>query len=203
MAELARDEPGVARAYFGVLLLVAGVGTLTGDRYVWAYVTVWLVVAACVATAHAAARFSPALLWSLIALGVLHLAGGLLPYRGTVVYDAWIVDGVLRYDQAVHAFGSVCATWVSWQLLGAYLDLSRTPARAQGLLACLGGLGKGAVNEVLEFLTTSAGGGEHVGGYANTGWDLVFDLAGCVAAAVFLVQSRAARRSAVALAVQG
>ena len=35
----------------------------------------------------------------------------------------------------------------------------------------------------------------HVGGYANTGWDLVLDLAGCVAMAVYLTQSRASRRT--------
>jgi len=164
---------------------------VTGDRQVWAYLTVCLVLTAVVATAHAAAHFSRGLLAMLMTLGCLHLAGGLLPWDGSVLYDAWLVDHVLRYDQAVHAFGSMAATLASWQLLGAYLDLSRTPPRAQALVACLGGMGKGAINEVVEFVM----GGPHVGGYANTGWDLVFDLAGCVAMAVYLTQSRAARRT--------
>lgn len=191
IAELAADQPLLAALWAGVLLLVAGAAVVTGDRRVWAYVTVCLVLTAVVASGHAAARFSPGLLRCLLVLGCLHLAGGLLPSASGVLYDYWLVDGVLRYDQAVHAFGSVCATWASWQLAGAYLDLSRTPPRAQALLACLGGMGKGAINEVVEFVM----GGAHVGGYANTGWDLVFDLSGCIAMAVYLVQSRAARRS--------
>jgi hypothetical protein len=191
IADLAVEQPRIAAAWAALLTAVASAAVVTGDRRVWAYVTVCLVLTAVVASAHAAARFSPGLLRCLVALGVLHLAGGLLPSPSGVLYDAWIVDGVLRYDQAVHAFGSVCATWASWQLAGAYLDLSRTPPRAQALIACLGGMGKGAINEVVEFVV----GGAHVGGYANTGWDLVFDLAGCVAMAVYLVQSRADRRT--------
>ena len=174
-----------------VLTLVAATAILAGDRRVWAYLTVCLVLTAVVATAHAAARFSRGLLAMLLVLGCLHLAGGLLPSGTGVLYGYWLVDGVLKYDQAVHAFGSIAATWASWQLAGHYLDLARTPPRAQALLACLGGMGKGAINEVVEFVS----GGTHVGGYANTGWDLVFDLAGCLAMAVYLVQSGADRRT--------
>ena len=193
IAELAADEPVLAAVWAALLSLVAGAAVITGDRQVWAYLTVCVVLTAVVATAHVAARFSRGLLVALVVLAGLHLAGGLLPWGGSVLYDAWIVDSVLRYDQAVHALGSMVATWASWQLLGAYLDLGRTPARAQALIACLGGMGKGAINEVVEFVM----GGPHVGGYANTGWDLVFDLAGCVAMAVYLTQSRAERRTTV------
>jgi hypothetical protein len=191
IAELAADQPWLALAWSLVLSAVAAGAVAAGDRRVWAYLTVCLVLTAVVATAHAAAHFSRGLLTMLLALGCLHLAGGLVPAADGVLYDRWLVTGVLRYDQAVHAFGSVAATWASWQLLGRYLDLDRTPARAQALIAGLGGLGKGAVNEVVEFLS----GGSHVGGYANTGWDLVFDLAGCLAMAVYLVQSGADRRT--------
>ncbi len=191
IADLAAEQPLLAGVWALVLASVAGAAVVTGDRRVWAYVTVCLVMTAVVATAHAAARFSRALLGMLVALGVLHLAGGLVPSSGGVLYDYWLVDGVLRYDQAVHVFGSVTATWASWQLVGAYLDLGRTPPRAQALIACLGGMGKGAINEVVEFVS----GGRYVGGYLNTGWDLVFDLAGCVAMAVYLVQSGAPRRT--------
>lgn len=191
IAELAADEPALARAWLAVLLGLATLGLLSGDRQVWAYISVCLVLTAVVATAHRAAHFSRGLLSMLLVLGCLHLAGGLLPSDGGVLYDVWLVDHVLRYDQAVHAFGSMAATWASWQLAGAYLDLPRTPPRAQALLACLGGMGKGAINEVVEFVV----GGPHVGGYTNTGWDLVFDLAGCAAMAVYLAQSRADRRT--------
>ena len=191
IADLAADQPALALLWALVLASVAAAAVVSGDGRVWAYVTVCLVMTAVVATAHAAARFSRGLLALLLALGVLHLAGGLVPSAGGVLYDYWLVDGVLRYDQAVHVVGSLAATWASGQLLGAYLDLDRTPPRAQALIACLGGMGKGAINEVVEFVW----GGRYVGGYTNTGWDLVFDLAGCVAMAVYLVQSGAPRRT--------
>lgn len=193
VVELGAAHPRLSAVWAVVLLAVTGAGVVTDDRRVWAYLTVSLVLTAAVASGWAAARFSTGLLAMLLLVGVLHLAGGLVPWSGSVLYDAWLVPSALRFDQAVHVAGSVVATWVSWQLAGAYLDLGRTPPRAQALIACLGGMGKGAVNEVVEFLLSGTSAGGHVGGYANTGWDLVFDLAGCVAAAVFLVQARCVR----------
>jgi hypothetical protein len=199
IADLAAARPGHAATWFGVLACVAVAGVATGDRRVWAYLTVCLVLLAVVATADAVAQFSDGLLSLLLVVGVLHLAGGLVPHpsgAGRVLYDLWLLPGVLRFDQVVHVLGSIAGTWASWQLLGRYLELGRTPPRVQALVACLGGMGKGAINEVFEFVTAINVPGTHVGGYQNTGWDLVFDLAGCVAAGVYLVQSRAARATA-------
>jgi hypothetical protein len=198
IADLFAARPGLAVLWTGVLALVATAGVVTGDGRVWAYLTVSLVVLAVVATADAVAQLSDGCLRLLVVVGVLHLAGGLLPDPSTgdgVLYDLWLVPGALRLDQLVHVLGSVAGTWVAWQLAGRYLDLDRTPPRAQALLACLAGLGKGALNEVLEFVTSLNVAGTHVGGYENTGWDLVFDVAGCVAMAVFLVQARMPRRT--------
>jgi hypothetical protein len=200
IADLAAARPGLSAVWFGVLGLVAAAGAATGDRRVWAYLSVSVVLLAVVATADAAAQFSDGVLRLLILVGVLHLAGGLLPDPATgdgVLYDLWLVPGALRFDQLVHVTGSVAGTWATWQLLGRYLDLGRTPPRAQALIACLAGMGKGAINEVFEFLTAINVPGTHVGGYENTGWDLVFDLAGCLAASVFLVQARMPRRTPV------
>ena len=200
IADLAAARPGLAAVWFGALGVVAVAGALTADRRVWAYLTVSLLLLAAVAAADAVAQFSDGLLRLFVMVGLLHLAGGLLPDPATgdgVLYELWLVPGAVRYDQVVHVAGSVAGTWAGWQLLGRYLDLARTPPRAQALVACLAGMGKGAVNEVFEFLTAMNVPGTHVGGYENTGWDLVFDLAGCLAAAVFLVQARMPRRTPV------
>ena len=192
VAALAADRPVHAAAWGAVLLLVA----LTGGARAWAFLVVCLVLTAVVAAVHRSVRFSEGVLWLLLGVGVLHLAGDLVPDpdgRG-VLYDAWLLPGVLRYDQAVHALGSAAGTWASWQLLGTWLDLDRSPARTQAALAVLAGLGKGALNEALEFLAALHGGGLFVGGFENTGWDLVFDVAGCVGCAVLLVLSGAPRR---------
>jgi hypothetical protein len=43
---------------------------------------------------------------------------------------------------------------------------------------------------MVEFLSTLAHSGSHVGGYANTGWDLVCNTGGGLAAGAFLRRSR-------------
>ncbi len=49
-----------------------------------------------------------------------------------------------------------------------------------------------AVNEVVEFIATITLPGTNVGGYENTGWDLVANLVGCLIAviAVFIHDKR-------------
>ncbi|HSH60778.1 MAG TPA: hypothetical protein VK988_14310 [Acidimicrobiales bacterium] len=74
-------------------------------------------------------------------------------------------------------------------------------------------MGVGAINEVVEFLSTLVLTQTHVGGFENTGWDLVFDLLGATVAAVWLARSWApwpagqstvrVRRSRLAGAAQG
>ena len=198
IAVLAAARPGLAVAWFGLLLGCLGRAVVEDDRRVWAYVVVCLVLTAVVAAVDRYVQFSDAVLRLMVAVGVLHLAGGLLPAPdgGGVLYDTWLVRGALRYDQAVHFAGSAVGAAASWQVLGTWLDLGRTAARTQAVLAALAGLGKGAINEVFEFLLAMRVPGTYVGGFENTGWDLVFDLAGVAAAALFLVQSGAARRPA-------
>lgn len=196
---LARAKPVHAMVWAGIVGAFVLTGVARGSTRVWPYLTVVLVCTALVAIADRPVGFGDGALWLLVLTGSLHLCGGLLPDPTTahgVLYETWLVPGALRFDQLVHAIGSVAATVASWQLLGTWLDLGRTPARTQAFVAALAGLGKGAVNEVFEFLVAVRLPNAHVGGFENTGWDLVFDTAGVVAAAVFLVWSRAARRPA-------
>lgn len=58
-------------------------------------------------------------------------------------------------------------------------------------MCALAGLGIGAINETVEFLTTTAHQGAHVGGYTNTGWDLVANTIGIAIATMVLARPRA------------
>ena len=105
-----------------------------------------------------------------------------------VLYTLWLVPERLKYDHIVHAYGFGVTTWVCWQGLKSAIHRrsGRTPAPTFGLLvlAAAAGLGFGALNEVIEFVATLIMPETGVGGYVNTGWDLVANAVGAVIAAV-------------------
>jgi uncharacterized membrane protein YjdF len=129
---------------------------------------------------------------------VAHLAGGLVNVGNDVLYNASIgpyVDTlrthVIQYDHFVHTFGSFVGTLTVWTLLVAE-SAKTTRWRDTVILCVLAGLGIGALNEMFEFLATVAHNGAHVGGYDNTGWDLVANTIGALSAAVLLNFTRSA-----------
>ena len=106
----------------------------------------------------------------------------------------WIIPEKLKFDQAVHAYGNGVATWLCWNLLRYSIaivvktDIKDIPARPMFLIVCfLAGVGVGALNELLEFgATQTVPGDTNVGGYVNTGWDLVANTLGG-AITIFLI----------------
>ena len=125
----------------------------------------------------------------------MHMAGGLVtvpqswPTQGSdVLYSLWLVPDRLKYDHVVHAYGFGVATWVCWQGLCAAVPGSRGLQPTVGLLALAGtaGIGLGALNEVVEFVATLVIPNTNVGGYVNTGWDLVANLVGAMVAVVLI-----------------
>lgn len=201
IADLCRRNPAHAVVWAAVVAAFTGAGAATGNPRVWPYLTVVTICLAIVSYVDRTVGFGPGALWLLVLTGTLHLAGGLLPSPSGngVLYGLWLVPDALRFDQLVHAIGSVAATVTAWQVLGTWLGPA-TPVRTQAWLAAIAGLGKGAVNEVVEFLVASRLPGTFVGGFENTGWDLVFDAVGVVGAATFLAVGRVSRRGRAAAA---
>jgi hypothetical protein len=160
------------------------------------YIAVMVVLMAAAWAVHRTIRLHPLALWGLSLWGLLHMAGGLIPIPqswprlgGNVLYNLWLVPNLLKYDQAVHAYGFGLMTWICWQGLSRAFENRGLPVRPTlGLLTlCVaGGMGFGALNEVVEFIAVMTLPGTNVGGYENTGWDLVSNLAGCVAAAAII-----------------
>lgn len=176
---------------------VAG-AAVQGNREFVFYIVVMVLLAAVVAFVHVRVRLTLGQLWCLGAWGCAHMAGGLLPlpagwpYNGdqAVLYSLWLIPGLLKYDQIVHAFGFGVTTWICWHALSSSLR-ARDGARPRpsfGLLTlCVAaGMGFGALNEVVEFIAVLSIPNTNVGGYENTGWDLVSNLAGSVIAALAL-----------------
>jgi hypothetical protein len=135
---------------------------------------------------HERVGFSGPVLWALAAWGLLHAAGGILYVGEGVLYRFKPVPGLPRFDQAVHVFGFGAATIAVWQGLRTRLLRGTRPGAGVGFVVALAGMGVGALNEVLEFLSTRVLPETNVGGYVNTGWDLVYNALGATAAAAWI-----------------
>jgi hypothetical protein len=181
-------------AYMAVSLIASF--TLKNSEFVF-YFVVMLVLIAAVTTLHRSNRLHIGALWGLSIWGLVHMAGGLVPTPASwpvdtdshVLYNLWLIPGLLKYDQVVHAYGFGLVTWICWQSLrGAFASRGVAIKPTFGLLTlCVaGGMGFGAANEVVEFIASLTLSGTNVGGYENTGWDLVSNLVGSVVTAVII-----------------
>jgi putative membrane protein len=168
------------------LLYVAGFlvfGAVAGRGATLVY-AVWMVaLLVAVALLDRRAHFSTGVLTGLSLWGFLHMAGGLLPVGDGVLYGVWLLP-FLRFDQLVHAFGFGVAGLAGREALGAWLPGGAPTGGAGAAVVIMAGLALGAVNEVLEFIATLLIPETNVGGYENTGWDLVANTVGSVAAGV-------------------
>ncbi|KPK62663.1 MAG: hypothetical protein AMS21_07305 [Gemmatimonas sp. SG8_38_2] len=169
------------------------------------YIVVMLVLIGAVYAVDRYVGLSTGVLWCLSLWGLLHMAGGLLTVPASwpvssesrVLYTLWLIPGRLKYDQIVHAYGFGVTTWVCWQGLRAAIERRggrATPTLGLLVLAAAAALGFGALNEVVEFVATLLVPETNVGGFRNTGWDLVSNLVGATVAATAIWQSE--RRAA-------
>lgn len=193
----ARRQVAVILGFTLLYVIAATILAFTlGNSEFILYIVVMAVIMFGLMAVHRRVGLSHSLLWSLSLWGLLHMAGGLVPIPagwhspdvGNVLYNLWFIPGHLRYDQAVHAYGFGITTWLCWQALSArVLDEHGAPLRpTPGLmvLCAAAGIGFGALNEVIEFFATLSLPETNVGGYVNTGWDLVANLVGSTTAAL-------------------
>ena len=182
-------------AAFTLLYLAAATaGALAGGNLEFLfYIAVMFVLLALVWTVHRRVTLSSGALWALSLWGLAHMLGGLVPVpvswpvnnESYVLYSLWLIPGHLKYDQVVHAYGFGVTTWVCWQGLRTILSGatgSVRPTLGLMVLCAAAGLGFGALNEVIEFAATLLVPETNVGGYFNTGWDLVANTVGATVA---------------------
>ncbi|MDQ8188995.1 DUF2238 domain-containing protein [Roseibacillus persicicus] len=177
---------------FSALYMVLGGVTayLTENGEFVFYLVVLIILAALISRLHRQVQLTSSLLWALSIWGLLHVMGGMVPVPETwkiggpvrVLYSLWLIPNYLKYDQVVHAYGFCVATLVCWHCLS-YLFQKHggQPARPQPgplLIVLFAGSGLGALNEVIEFVATLFIEDTNVGDYANTAWDMVFNLMG-------------------------
>ncbi|MCW2740459.1 MAG: hypothetical protein JWR45_881 [Blastococcus sp.] len=171
-----------------VAVLVAGtagllaLGIATGQANWPVYALVVLGGAAVVARIHLRVRLSAPTIWGLTAFALGHLAGGMVPVGGGVLYQLWLVDDVLRYDNLQHAVGFGFVGRAIWETLSHRLAPPERdrPGIAMWIVA-LGAAAAGAVNEIVEYVLTLVLPEHQVGGYDNTARDLIANLLGGLA----------------------
>lgn len=154
------------------------------------YVVVLLVLGGIILFSNKALQYRNSTLWLLSIWGLLHMAAGMIPI-GTGVLYGWMVipitENILRFDQLVHVFGFFVATLVLADVMDPII--SRKHMIRWSTLLVMGGLGLGAMNEIVEFIATLILPSTGVGGYVNTGFDLIADLIGSLLA-LFVVWKR-------------
>ena len=182
----------------GYVLVATAGAMVTGNREFVFYIVVMAVLIGVVIAVHRRSVLSAPLLWAFSIWGLAHMAGGLVaipeswPYNGehAVLYSWWLIPDRLKYDQIVHAYGFGITTWLCWEALRngvrARWGLTLQPTGGILTLCAAGGMGFGALNEIIEFFAVLTIPNTNVGGYVNTGWDLVANLVGAVAAAVVI-----------------
>lgn len=188
-------------AFTGLYLLAATVAAIiTGNKEFVFYLVIMFVLVGLVTMIHRIVNLSLPLLWCLSIWGLLHMAGGLVPVpeswpiegENRVLYSWWLIPDRLKYDQFVHAFGFGVTTWLCWQGLCASIrrfvgkGVAVAPTFGRLVLCAAAGMGFGAANEVVEFAAKMTMPDTNVGGYENTGWDLVANLTGTVIAATLI-----------------
>ena len=174
-------------ALAGQVAAVAAYGMARGNRRVIAYLVVWSLLVLLIRAGHRRWPLPRATLVALAVAGAVHLAGGLLPSPADgspILYELWLVPGVLKFDQAAHAFISAVVTVAVFQALGHVIDDVRSGPGVRAIVAMLVCWGFGAANELFEFLSALRFADAYVGGLDNAGWDLAFNCAGGLLAAI-------------------
>ncbi len=183
------------------LMLAIGGAVVQGNFEFILYIAVMLGMICAVLVVDRQVRFSQGVLWGLSVWGLAHMAGGLVHVPASwptnegqqVLYSLWLAPGVLKYDNIVHGYGFGVMMLVCWEGLAAALRRRGVEAEPTGGLLLLCGaaaLGFGALNEVVEFVATLLLPSTNVGGYRNTGWDLVANLVGVLIVTGLIVWRR-------------
>lgn len=180
-----------ATILFAIALVAFSIyALLNGNTEFIFYGVVLLILAGVVAAVDRSVHFSMAVVAGLLVWAILHLAGGNVPVGDAVLYNYRPAPWLPKFDQALHTFGFAVATLVCWECLRRAIarDDGAPPRPTIGLaIACvLMGIGLGALNEVVEFVAVLTMPDTNVGGYTNTGWDLVSNLAGATAMGIYI-----------------
>jgi hypothetical protein len=182
LADLVRRHPAPSAFTGAHIAVFTAIGIALERPFLWVYLPLMVAsIAAVVVVDRKAGPLPGAVLWLLSVWGALHLAGGLVgdpSGRSTILYNWWLLDGWLRYDQVVHGFGIAVVT----------VALAHAARRRERpvLRGFVWGQAIGVGNEVVENVFARLVEGSNVGDAVNTAWDLGWHVIGGAAAVVWM-----------------
>ena len=157
-------------------------GLATGSGNAVPYVVMVVAGAVLVAALEPDEGFSAVALGGLTFWAAGHLAGGTVGLdHDRILYNA-LLPGGLHYDNVVHFVGFGSAGLVWWESTRRWLRVDGSHRVGIWVAVWLVGMGVGALNEVVEFIATLVMAHTNVGGYHNTGRDLVANMCGSAVA---------------------
>lgn len=190
---LVRREPVLTVALVAGTAALSVVGIVREQVFLWIYLPALVACVAIVVWVDDRYGPTPRSLLALLVIWALgHLAGGLAPDpsgESSILYNTWIIDGALRFDQAVHGFGIGAATAV-------LIHASRFTARPL-LWGFMWGQLIGVVNESAENVFAVFVEDSNVGDWVNTAWDLGWHVIGGLCA-VAVMHTHGSREEAPA-----
>ena len=128
--------------------------------------------------------------WGFAIWMFLHLAGGSFKIAGVRLYDYILVPLVgepynfLRYDQVIHTYCYFVITLFVYSVV-LFVAKDKIRTKTAFVLIFLGGIGIGAINEIIEFSTVALFNAKGVGDYFNNSLDLIFNSLGALIAAFY------------------
>lgn len=131
----------------------------------------------------------------LISILILHALGCNVYIAGTKLYDTWIIQGILRYDNVIHFYGGIIAALLVYNWLIPNMNKNiLTKKTMLFLILLLTAMGLEAFNELSEFsafvMFTNTG----VGDYVNNSLDFFFNLLGSSIMLIFLIMRRNSKK---------
>lgn len=181
-----RRHPLFAGSVAAYVVVLVGYGLATGARLTVPYAVIVVGLAVVVAVADERVRFSRTVLLGLALWGLGHLAGGLIQLDGDrILYNA-VIARWLHFDNLVHAVGFGTAGVACWEATRSWLPAAPGHRFGTVVVVALLGMGVGAFNEVVEFAASHLQAETSIGGYENTGRDLVANLLGALAGGYFV-----------------
>lgn len=185
----------ILAAFVGLYMVgFSGLAVFRGNTEFIFYGVVMLLIIGGIVFMHMRVSFSAVVLWGLALWGLAHMAGGnvpvplsLVPDGATaVLYNLKPASFIPKYDQLTHALGFGFATLAAWEAMRTAIGPGVRPSLGLAIAIACVGMGLGAVNEVVEFAAEMLVPDTNVGGYINTGWDLVSNMVGTTAAATWI-----------------